>query len=74
MAHLELLVQGASVQGNPGARHAWSIEWLAGNEGMEKKMETTMGFFGVEGIEKKMETTTMGYIGTTVRIHSFIPS
>ena len=25
-------------------------------------------------MEKKMETTTMGYIGTTIRIHSFIPS
>ena len=35
--------------------------WLAGNEGIEKKMETT-------------ETTTMGYIGTTIRIHPFIPS
>ena len=32
--------------------------WLAGNEGREKKMETTI----------------MGYIGTTVRIHFFIPS
>ena len=32
--------------------------WLAGNEVMEKKMETTI----------------MGYIGTTIRIHSFIPS
>ena len=30
--------------------------WLAGNEGMEKKMETTI----------------MGYIGTTIRIHSFL--
>ena len=32
--------------------------WLAGNEGMEKKMETII----------------MGYIGITTRIHSFIPS
>ena len=32
--------------------------WLAGNRGMEKKMETTI----------------MGYKGTTKRIHSFIPS
>ena len=31
--------------------------WLAGNEGMEKEMETI----------------TMGYIGTTRKIHSFIP-
>ena len=29
--------------------------WLAGNGGMEKKMETTI----------------MGYIGTTIRVHSF---
>ena len=41
-------------------------------------METTMmrlGFrVGNEGMEKIMETTTiMGYIGTTIRIHSFIP-
>ena len=27
-----------------------------------------------EGMEKNMETTIMGYIGTTIRIHSFIPS
>ena len=32
--------------------------WLAGNEGMEKNMETII----------------MGYIGTYIRIHSFIPS
>ena len=25
---------------------------------------------GHEGMEKKMETTIMGYIGTTIRIHS----
>ena len=25
-------------------------------------------------MEKNMETTIMGYIGTTIRIHSFIPS
>ena len=25
-------------------------------------------------MEKKMETTTMGYIGTTIRIHSFMLS
>ena len=31
--------------------------WLAGNEGMEKKMETTI----------------MGYVGTSIRIQSFIP-
>ena len=39
-------------------------------------METTIGFrvWGLEGMEKKLETTRMGYMGTTVRIHSFIPS
>ena len=36
----------------------WVPVWLAGNEGKEKKMETAV----------------MGYIGTTMRIHSFIPS
>ena len=25
-------------------------------------------------MEKKMETTTLGCIGTTIRIHSFMPS
>ena len=25
-------------------------------------------------IDKNMETTIIGYIGTTIRIHSFIPS
>ena len=25
-------------------------------------------------MEKNMEATIMGYIGTTIRIHSFIPS
>ena len=34
-----------------------SYLWLAGNEGMQKKMETTK----------------MGYRGTTMRIHSLIP-
>ena len=32
--------------------------WLAGNEGMEKTMDTT----------------TMGYIGTTIGIHFLMPS
>ena len=36
----------------------YSYIWLAGNEGMEKKVETFI----------------TGYIGTTIRIHSFIPS
>ena len=42
---------------------------------MVKNMETTIGFrVGNEGMEKNMETTIMGYIGTTVRIHSLVPS
>ena len=52
--------------------------WLAENDGMEKKMETTiMGYMGVEEewkrkMEKSMESHIMGYIRTTIRIHSFI--
>ena len=42
-----------------GGRHMEATcLWLAGNEGLEKKMETTM----------------MAFTGTTIRIHSFIPS
>ena len=40
-------------------------------------METTMGFRvwgGNEGMDKNMGMTTMGNVGTTIRIHSFIPS
>ena len=41
-------------------------------------METIiMGYIGfISGgmLEKKMNNTIMGYIGTTIRIHSFIPS
>ena len=36
----------------------YSYIWLAGNEGLEPKVETVI----------------VGYIGTTIRIHSFIPS
>ena len=57
---------GANLGHNDGELngHKWDMGvyggylWLAGNE----------------GIEKQMETTIMGYIGTTIRIHSFIPS
>ena len=31
-------------------------------------------FSGNGGMEETMETTIVGYIGTTMRIHSFIPS
>ena len=51
--------------------------WFAGHEGMEKKMKTTIGFRlygGNEGMQTKMKTAIMGYIGTTIEIHSFIPS
>ena len=43
---------------NLGLPPLLSYLWVAGNEGMDKTMETTM----------------MGYIKTTIRIHSFIPS
>ena len=46
---------------------------------MENETETGVysGYLrlaGNEGMEKKMETTILGYIGTTLRMHSFIPS
>ena len=31
------------------------------------------GFCLNEGMEKKLDTTIMGFIGTTIRIRSFIP-
>ena len=37
---------------------ALAYVWLAGNDGMEKKMETSI----------------MDYLGITMRIHSIIPS
>ena len=36
-------------------------------------METTIAFRN-EGMEENMEITIMGCRGTTVKIHSFIPS
>ena len=48
------------------------VVWpLVGNEGMENKLETTIGL-RVKG--NTMKTTIMGYIGATTRIRSFIPS
>ena len=46
---------------------------------LEKKMETIlMGCTGLRvlglGLAGKVETIIMGYIGTAIRIHSFIPS
>ena len=35
---------------------------------------TGLWLAGKEGMEKKMETTKMGYLGTTTRIYLFIPS
>ena len=35
---------------------------------------TGLGLAGNEGMEKNIETTKMGFIGTTIRIHSCIPS
>ena len=51
--------------------------WLAGNEGMEKKMETTIIVYtslGFKRNETKIEIVIMGVIGTTISIHSVIPS
>ena len=38
---------------------------------------TTMGTYRVQGLEdmkKRMEITITGYLGTTTRIHSFVPN
>ena len=35
---------------------------------------TCLDVVGNEGMEKNMETTVMRHIGTTTRIHFFIPS
>ena len=43
--------------GNSESLCGYSGLWSAGNDGMEKEMETTF----------------LGYTGTTIRIHSFIP-
>ena len=51
--------------------------WLAGNDGMEKKMETAIIVYTSLGFRRngtKIAITIMGYIGTTVSIHSVIPS
>ena len=40
---------------------------------MEKTMETNVMGFGFRR-NGKMEATKTGYLGTTIRIHSFIPS
>ena len=45
-----------------------SYFWLAGKEGMEKKMATT-----IQGLYE-METNMRGYMRTTIRIQFFIPS
>ena len=43
------------------------------DESVPEVVFTGLWFAGNEGLEKHMETTTMGYIGDTTRIHSFIP-
>ena len=35
---------------------------------------TGLWLAGYEGMKNEMETTMMDYIGTTIRIHAFIPS
>ena len=52
------LLAELAAQGRGAAMPFITGFWLAGNE----------------GVEKNMETTIMGYLGTTTRIHSFIPS
>ena len=37
-------------------------------------MFTCLGLAGNEGMEEKMGNTMVGYMGITIRIHSFIPS
>ena len=39
-----------------------------------RRDKTGLWFVGNEGMEKRMETTIMGDIGIAIRIHSFIPS
>ena len=50
--------------------------WVAGNEGMEKRMETTISGLCKETIIPGFlgGNSMMGFIGTTIRIHSFILS
>ena len=56
--------------------------WLVGDEGVEEKRETTMlGYLGLmahgSGFRrngKENGNYRMGYVGTTIRIHPFIPS
>ena len=54
------------------------FSWLAGNKGMEKKMETTItGYIGatmrIHSCLNPNPNPIMGYKGTTIRIHSGIP-
>ena len=43
-------------------------------ERLQEHILTHLWLAGHEGMDKKMETTIMGDIETVVRIHSFIPS
>ena len=45
---------------------AWPLEYCRGLTGV--------WLAGNEGVEKKMEIAIMGFIGTTIRLNSFIPS
>ena len=50
--------------------------WLAGNEGMEKKMETTVGFrvWALKDMDETMETVILGYKRLVFGSISFIAS
>ena len=43
-------------------------------EGVVTSVVSSLRLAGHEGMEKNTETTIMGYIRTTIRIHSSIPS
>ena len=45
-----------------------------GSSGALEGLGSDLRLAGNEGMEKKMETTIMGYVGITMRVHSFIPS
>ena len=54
---------------------SWTGLWLAGNEGMEKNMQITIGIRvqgGNEGMEKKIVTIILGYIGITISNQTYV--
>ena len=49
-------------------------EHMLGSESFSNWLSSHLELAGNEGMEKRMQTTIVGHIGTTIRIHSFIPS